>query len=578
MNKFYDTLINSRGDILSGYRVQVLDGGGAVVDIYSDRSGTRFVDGAGNVVNYAIADDETGMCEFYWTAATSQSLQVLDPAGNLARTPISNFGDNFVLDNLSGTLPPASVDGLNDALDAKADQTEVDSLTTEVANKADAADLAALEIEVAGKADAADVANKADLVLGEVSGIGGNAPNVTQFPDHNFLNSGASASAVMAGTVDQPNVVGGKGYITTFTGDGTTDDFVVTPGFTVADVAYRNILVYLVTRATGAEVLQSEPTHYSVSGKGTGSITIAMNTPPAATEDLRVRVYRKENSAYSPLLNFSGFGYDNFNDGSGSMVIQFGAHHINIGNTGGHNTFGGGAGNTMRGGTSYAFATGLSHDLNNALGGFASGYRGRLNGSGAAHFGNGGTVGSFSAHFGELGDASAVYSVHYGRRGTTGIGGDVAQGVGAVNDPSAGRMGLHKYGLRRVLTSATTTTLIPVSGYSHFQMPENSKAYVKAEVLLSEVGTDNFRKINLIACVRRTTGSTMSFVANSTYADQATVEEENGVTAAGAEWQAQIYTSASGGFTFSARGKASLTIQALAKVEVLLIADDAAAV
>lgn len=420
----------------------------------------------------------------------------------------------------------------------------------------------------------------ADLVteqLGIISGIAGNAPSITQFPGHNFLNSGASASAVMAGTVDQPNVVGGQGYIQTFTGDGVEDTFIISPGFTVDSAAYRNILVYLVTRSTGAEVLQNEGFQYSVSGKGTGTITITMNTAPTAAQDVRVRVYRKQNSAYSPLLNFAGFGYDNFNDGSGSMTIQFGAHHVNIGNTGGHNTFGGGANSVMRGGTSYSFAAGLSHDFNNSLAGFAGGMRGKLSSTTPAHFGASGKVGGWSVHFGELGEAETFYSAHFGRKGKTAIAGDLTIGAGVAADSEAGFVGSHEYPLRRQLTTATTTQMIPITGAAHFQMPENSKAFIEAEVLLSEVGTGAFRKLKLVSCVRRESGSTMSFLANSTYADQATVEEENDVSASGGEWQAQIYTSASGGFVVQGRGKAGLIINAFARVKVLLVADAAAA-
>ena len=96
MNKFYDTLTNTRGDILSGYSVQVVDSSGALIDIFADNSGTRFTDASGNVVNYAVADDTTGLAQFYWTAAEGQSLQILDPQGNLARPPIVDFANNYV--------------------------------------------------------------------------------------------------------------------------------------------------------------------------------------------------------------------------------------------------------------------------------------------------------------------------------------------------------------------------------------------------------------------------------------------------------------------------------------------------
>lgn len=142
MNKFYETLTNQRGDVLFGYRAQVVDSFGTIVDIYRDRSGTRFTDGAGNIVNYATADEDTGMVQFYWTAATGQLLQILDPGGDLARPPIEGFGDNFVLTNLPGEIAQSSVVDLVTDLAAKADTTTVDAaLATKVAT----ADLASTD-------------------------------------------------------------------------------------------------------------------------------------------------------------------------------------------------------------------------------------------------------------------------------------------------------------------------------------------------------------------------------------------------------------------------------------------------
>lgn len=142
MNKFYETLTNLRGDVLFGYRAQVVDETGASVDIYRDRSGTRFTDGSGNIVNYAEASSDTGMAEFYWTAETGHILQITDSSGELARPPIIGFGDNYVLGNLSGDLPTTAIDGLDATLAAKADTTYVD---TGLAEKVPTADLASTD-------------------------------------------------------------------------------------------------------------------------------------------------------------------------------------------------------------------------------------------------------------------------------------------------------------------------------------------------------------------------------------------------------------------------------------------------
>lgn len=118
MNKYFNTLTNTRGDSLPGYRAQVVDSVGSIVTIYADDSGTRFTDSAGNNVNYATADNN-GIVEFYWTAADGQALQTLDASGTLVRS-IADFANNFVLDNLSGTIAQSSVTGLTSDLAAKA--------------------------------------------------------------------------------------------------------------------------------------------------------------------------------------------------------------------------------------------------------------------------------------------------------------------------------------------------------------------------------------------------------------------------------------------------------------------------
>lgn len=117
MNKYFNTLTNARGDSLPNYRVQVVTSAGASVTIYSDSSGTRFTDSAGNVVNYATASS-SGKVQFYWTAASGQVLQVLDTGGQLVDAT-ADFADNFVLNNLSGSIAQSAVTNLTTDLAAK---------------------------------------------------------------------------------------------------------------------------------------------------------------------------------------------------------------------------------------------------------------------------------------------------------------------------------------------------------------------------------------------------------------------------------------------------------------------------
>lgn len=114
MNKFYDTLTNTRGDVLPNYRAQVVNPNGTLVDIFADRSGTPFTDANGGTVNYATADSE-GLVQFYWEAATGQIFQMLDPAGDLVKV-VEGFADNYVIDNFSGSLTIDRVVDLGDEL------------------------------------------------------------------------------------------------------------------------------------------------------------------------------------------------------------------------------------------------------------------------------------------------------------------------------------------------------------------------------------------------------------------------------------------------------------------------------
>lgn len=132
MNKYFQTITNTRGDSLPNYRAQVVDSTGTIVSIYADSSGTVFTDAAGNTVNYATAD-ATGKVQFYWTAAEGQDLQVLDVGGDLVDAT-TDFADNLVLGTLAGEVAQAQVTDL---------VTDLSTITTDVAAKVATASLGA---------------------------------------------------------------------------------------------------------------------------------------------------------------------------------------------------------------------------------------------------------------------------------------------------------------------------------------------------------------------------------------------------------------------------------------------------
>lgn len=94
MNKHYETLTNTSGDILAGHRVQVIDGAGSIVTIYADAGQTRFKDASDSNVNYATSNASNGLVEFYWVASSGQTLQILDESGELVLA-IADFANNY---------------------------------------------------------------------------------------------------------------------------------------------------------------------------------------------------------------------------------------------------------------------------------------------------------------------------------------------------------------------------------------------------------------------------------------------------------------------------------------------------
>lgn len=167
MNKFYEAVIDDSGDAQAGtVRLQVVDSEGDPVSIYADNSGTQFTDGNGDAVNYCVTDDE-GMAQFYFVAETGQTLQFLYADGSNARSPITDFANNF-----------STPEALDAVTAAEAAQAEAEAAETAAVDAKDDAETAQAAAEAAQEAAedaqaAAEAAETTAVAAAGSTGLGG---------------------------------------------------------------------------------------------------------------------------------------------------------------------------------------------------------------------------------------------------------------------------------------------------------------------------------------------------------------------------------------------------------------------
>lgn len=224
MNKFNEVITNTSGDILPGHRVQVKDSGGAIVEIYADNGGTRFTDSSGNNVNYAVADTESGLAEFYWTAASGQTVEFQDANGNRVLA-VADFANNFSTpetgENVDTVLGVDASDGNLGAFtggtipDDQAVKPALQALETAVETKITATTLAA-----AGGADLVGVSggqtaqDTIDVTLG--SRGSSNATTATSFADGTIVTLAGlqyEVDSTKTGTDSATNDLGVDGLV-----------------------------------------------------------------------------------------------------------------------------------------------------------------------------------------------------------------------------------------------------------------------------------------------------------------------------------------------------------------------------
>lgn len=83
MFRYFDVLINTRGDALRGYRLRLIDSNENIVPLFADNNGTP-MEALSGIANTAVTDNSGNY--FFWVEPGVYDLQILTPSGDLFRT------------------------------------------------------------------------------------------------------------------------------------------------------------------------------------------------------------------------------------------------------------------------------------------------------------------------------------------------------------------------------------------------------------------------------------------------------------------------------------------------------------
>lgn len=399
-----------------------------------------------------------------------------------------------------------------------------------------------------------------------------NTPNVTEFYQWNKITTAAAASKADAGTNQQPNLIGWNANLSEQAADGTNSVFTVANTFPVVlDPAKEIVRVALIRLSDGVRFPQVTGTHYSINVAGDNTVTINFNTAPQNIYSVWIRVIGSTQNSNSPLLNFITNGYDNVTDGAGPMLEMTGAHHTELNNPSGHNTYAGGSYNQMINGCSYSLVGGHENHLEGVAFGFVLGGRNTLKASsGAAVFGQNNKIsnstgvlaGGYDHNF-----DGKPYVIAGGRGAIPLAGGGLSIGNNKSGDTRAGLRQFDIFGLSKTTTDATEGFLSQISGTSLNILNVTSAAFVTAEVIATSSDGNDQKTFLVKFCAKRVGGVVTLIGTPVIVNDFATVNAST--------WSLRVQAT-SNGFYIRPTGEAGKTIRWMATVKVTSSAFDAA--
>lgn len=336
-----------------------------------------------------------------------------------------------------------------------------------------------------GATTVAAALTSADEALHRSGGV--NTPNSTFNLNINSMAADAAASSVGGGTLQQPNKVGwqvARSY--TNPGVGTQTVFPLTAAFPITLVPGVEVVrVALIRRIDRVRIPQVVTTDYTISGSGTSNIDITFNSAvDLAVYDVWIRGIGSAQSGNAPLLNFVDHGYDSVTDGAGPQVVVLGAHHTDLGNAGGHNTFVGGSYNEAINGSNYSVIGGTNNTANALQQGGVLGANNIAGGGGTFVFGQRNQVtGDLSVAFGDFHSSALTGVAHFGRGSVARASGHVVTGNYKSGDTTPGLRQFGSMGLSKTTTDATEGFLSAMNGTSLIVPGDTTHVLVIANVI-----------------------------------------------------------------------------------------------
>lgn len=308
------------------------------------------------------------------------------------------------------------------------------------------------------------------------------AKSIVFHPQYNIFHTDLASSNVMGGNATQPNLVGIQIYRTEADGDGSTVEFNLSPGFTIANDSRVRVRAN-VMRADGLMLSYTNGSGMTVTGFGTATLTCTLDTAPAVGEIVEFTVYGDaDDDASEPTLITTG-GYDNSVNAIQSIAF---AAHAKILNGDGHNAALSGSYITIGGSFNVAAGKGIWIGTNDADSVYNTAFGAGLILDGTANIGMGLNVrisGDGNVALGRDHNITHNYVAALGRGVVSR--GDYEEISGAKVSTDASGLGLHSR--RRVVlalktTNATTDYMEIPSGQAGVEVATNSVWLVRYSV------------------------------------------------------------------------------------------------